>query len=109
MRSFIRLAIAGACREAISAVNRLIPARLKRNFRYAAALTASCFEHLAPRIAVTSAVAAARAPAARGFAGRTAIRAPARFVRKAFAGIKFLFTCGELERASAIDAIEVFI
>src|SRR5690242_16637232 len=101
-----RLAIAGARREAIAAVNRLVAARLERNFRYAAALAASCFEHLAPRSAVTSAVAATdRASAARSFACRTAIRASAGFVRKAFAGIKFLFVCGERERASAIDAI----
>src|SRR5690348_8250843 len=98
-----RLAIAGACREAIAAIHRLVPARLERNFRYTAALTAGHLEHLAPGAAVTAAVAAAaRASAAGGFARRTAIRASARFVREAFAGVEFLLACGERKRASAI-------
>ena len=102
-----RLAVAGACREAVAAVNRLIPARLKRNFRDAAALAARCFEHLA--LAVTAAAATAAAAAAGCFAHRAAIRAAARFIRKAFACEEFLLACSEREGASAIDAIEVFI
>src|SRR5579864_5592323 len=104
------LTVAGACRETIAAVNRLVAARLKRNFGDAAALAARCLEHLALRTAVAAAAATATAAsAARGFARCAAIRAPARFVGEAFAGVKFLLACGELERARAIDAIEVFI
>jgi len=94
--------------EAIAAVNRLVAARLERDFRYAATLTAGRFEHLATA-AATAETTAAAAAAAGCLTCRAAITAAARLIGESFAGKKFLLACREWERTSAISAIECFI
>jgi len=82
---------------------------LKRNFRYAAALTACGLEHLAlPAVAATA--ASGSAPTAVGrFTRRAAITAPAGFVRESFACKELLLVRREGESASAIDAVKGFV
>jgi len=106
------LAVAGTGSEAVAAIHGLVAARLERNFRYAAALTARCLEHLATATAAAATVvgtAAAAAAAAGRFTRRAAIRAPAGLVGESFAGVELLLTCGKRKGASAVDAIKGFI
>src|SRR5579883_415003 len=107
------LAVAGTGSEAVAAIHGLVAARLERNFRYAAALTARCLEHLATATAAAATVvgtAATAAAAATGrFTRRAAIRAPAGLVGESFAGVELLLTCGKRKGASAVDAIKGFI
>jgi hypothetical protein len=102
------LAVALSRREAVFAVDRLVAARLERNFRYAAALTAGRLEHLTA-LAAAAAVATAAAFAAAGFASGTAIGAAVGLIGEALLREKLLFTRGECERLSAIDAVQHFI
>src|SRR5579872_1214096 len=97
-----RLAVAGTRGEAVTAVHRLVAARLERDFRNAAALAAGRFEHLS---AAAAAETAATAAAAGSLAGRAAIAAAARLVGESFACKEFLLACCERERTSAINAI----
>jgi hypothetical protein len=97
------LAVWTARREAIATENRLVAARLKRDFRHAAALAARGFEHLAVTGAATAVCRAA------GFARRTAVRAAAGLVGKALHCEKLLFSGSESELLSAVDAGEHFV
>ena len=74
--------------ETIAAINRLVASRLKRNLGNAAALAARRLEHFP-----LAAAAAATTPVGRAtsFPSRTAVRAAARLIRKAFHCEKFLF------------------
>src|SRR5579883_502754 len=106
------LAVAGTGSEAVAAIHGLVAARLERNFRYAAALTARCLEHLATATAAAATVvgtAAAAAAAAGRFTRRATIRAPAGLVGESFAGVELLLACGKRKGASAVDAIKGFI
>jgi hypothetical protein len=103
------LAVTLARREAISAIDRLISARLERKFRHTAAGAARRGEHFAVSAAKAAARSAAFLTAAACLTGRTAITATARLIGKAFARKKLLFARGERERRSAVNAIQVFI
>jgi hypothetical protein len=106
-RAFNGLAVTRPCREAVPAIDRLVAARLKRNFRYAAALAACGPEHL-----TSTAIAAAgrsSVPAAGGFPRGAAIAASARFVRESFTCKELLFVRRKWECASAIDAGKGFV
>lgn len=102
------LSVTRTRREAVPAVDRLITAGLKRNFRYAAALAARCSEHLA--LAAIAPTASRSATAAGGsLTRRAAVAAPTGFVRKSFARKELLLVRSKGETASAIDAVKVFI
>src|SRR5581483_1168812 len=109
--------------EAVGAVDRLVAARLERHARLLAALRAGGGEHLAPAVAAApggvatrgipagaitaGAVAAggvAAGIAAGGAARLSAIRAAARLVGEAAAGVELLLAAGEGERSAAIAA-----
>jgi hypothetical protein len=81
---------------------------LKRNFRYAAALTAGCFKHLAPAVAAAPA-ARSTATAVGCLTGGAAVTAPARFVRESFARKELLLVCRKLKGAPAIYAVKGFV
>src|SRR5579863_2117674 len=105
-RPLKRLAVTWPCCETVPAINRLIAARLKRNFRYAATLVARGLEHLT--LAIAGATRSAPA-AAGGFTRGAAIAASAGFVGESFTRKELLFARGERERASAIDAGKGFV
>ena len=100
-------------REAISAIYRLVAARLERHLRILAACAACHIEHLACAAAsVRSARGAETSAAAAAFgrlARRAAIWAAIGLVLKAFAGEELLFSRTEDKFRAAVGAGQFFI
>ena len=95
------LSIAGASGEAVPAIHRFVAARLERNFRQTAALTARRFEQLAT--VVTGRLRPLR------FTRGAAIGATVGLISKALHREEFLLAGRKCERASAVDTAERFI
>jgi hypothetical protein len=97
------LVVRPTAREAVSAIDRLVSARLERNLGDTPALAAGCLEHF------TCAAAPSAVRRASGFACRAALRAAARLVGKALHCEKLLFAGGERELLPAVSAGERFV
>jgi hypothetical protein len=94
--------------KALSAVDRLVAARLERHFGRTSAAAACRTEHLA----LTTAVEARTAPSAAafcGFAGGSAVRASAGFVLETLLSVELLLAGSERELLSAVDASDKLI
>ncbi|MGC2242766.1 MAG: hypothetical protein WBA06_03985 [Candidatus Aquilonibacter sp.] len=99
--------------ETIAAVHRLVAARLERHFGHAAALAASCAEHLALATATAVSAAAGTTRTATTTAGcltgGTTIGATVRLVGKALHGEELLLAGRKRELARTINAVQKFI
>jgi hypothetical protein len=87
--------------ETIAAIHRLVAARLKWHFRYAAALAARGLEHF------TVALAAARR--AHLLARLPAIRTTVGLILKTFGGVELLLSSRECELTSTVNTVQTFI
>jgi hypothetical protein len=101
------LVVGAATAKAVPAIDRLISARLERNFRDAPALAAGCLEHLAS--GTTSAAAAAAVRRTSGLASRAAFRATAGLIGKALHREELLLAGGKRELRSAVNAGKHFV
>ena len=81
--------------EAVKAVDRTVFGGLERNFRFLSAFRADRMIHLTGLGAIDA-----------GFAGRSAVRAPLRFVREALFGVEFLLGSGEHELGTTFDTFQ---